>query len=339
MKNKDLIMNESVIRSPKWLRNFVDFEINTKDDIKGEPSKKMKKKMEEEQRIKDEQEKARLKEERRKQEEERKRQEEEKSNRDKQLFSELFDLVIRYIEKNYKDCNIDVPEKNKLIVNDDGLTYKQKELEFKITMDNTIRMPSFEVYIRYGNEKFNYTVSGLNYANFKLFLLNYVYEYMKTQEYLKKEKERKEKKNQSQSSGKSSYDDEYDYYRHKDDRRYGQSSTKSDDDRFDEYFKNKYKFSVNDFGKKTSTNKFDDSDEIKNKRRRYNLLKDTLIGYERELFKILDWEKKNPGKTHDEKNRVMNEISNLNRRMEQVNTKFKFEGLKYKFTHLKRFDS
>jgi hypothetical protein len=33
-------MNESVYRSPKWLRNFLDFEINTGADIKGEPSKK-----------------------------------------------------------------------------------------------------------------------------------------------------------------------------------------------------------------------------------------------------------------------------------------------------------
>jgi hypothetical protein len=33
-------MNEAIYRSPKWLRNFVDFEVNTGDDIKGEPSKK-----------------------------------------------------------------------------------------------------------------------------------------------------------------------------------------------------------------------------------------------------------------------------------------------------------
>lgn len=33
-------MNEAIYRSPKWLRNVVDFEINTGKDIKGEPSKK-----------------------------------------------------------------------------------------------------------------------------------------------------------------------------------------------------------------------------------------------------------------------------------------------------------
>lgn len=32
--------NEAKYRSPEWLRNFVDFEVNTGEDIKGEPSKK-----------------------------------------------------------------------------------------------------------------------------------------------------------------------------------------------------------------------------------------------------------------------------------------------------------
>lgn len=34
------MINEAVYRSPKWLRNIVDFEVNTGDDIKGEPSKR-----------------------------------------------------------------------------------------------------------------------------------------------------------------------------------------------------------------------------------------------------------------------------------------------------------
>lgn len=34
------MINEGVFRSPKWLRNFLDFEVNTGDDIKGEPSKR-----------------------------------------------------------------------------------------------------------------------------------------------------------------------------------------------------------------------------------------------------------------------------------------------------------
>jgi hypothetical protein len=38
------MLNEGVFRSPKWLRNFVDFEINTGKDIKGEKSEKSKEK-------------------------------------------------------------------------------------------------------------------------------------------------------------------------------------------------------------------------------------------------------------------------------------------------------
>lgn len=34
------MINEGIFRSPKWLRNFLDFEVNTGDDIKGEPSKR-----------------------------------------------------------------------------------------------------------------------------------------------------------------------------------------------------------------------------------------------------------------------------------------------------------
>lgn len=34
------MLKEAVYRSPKWMRNFLDFEVNTGQDIKGEPSKK-----------------------------------------------------------------------------------------------------------------------------------------------------------------------------------------------------------------------------------------------------------------------------------------------------------
>lgn len=40
--------NEAIYRSPKWLRNFVDYEINTGDDIKGQPSKRKLKRLEKE---------------------------------------------------------------------------------------------------------------------------------------------------------------------------------------------------------------------------------------------------------------------------------------------------
>lgn len=41
-------LNEAKYRSPEWLRNFVDFEVNTGEDIKGEPSKKRAAKLEKE---------------------------------------------------------------------------------------------------------------------------------------------------------------------------------------------------------------------------------------------------------------------------------------------------
>ncbi len=42
------MINEAKYRSPKWLRNFVDYEINTGEDIKGEPSKRRAAKLEKE---------------------------------------------------------------------------------------------------------------------------------------------------------------------------------------------------------------------------------------------------------------------------------------------------
>jgi hypothetical protein len=41
-------LNEAKFRSPKWLRNYVDFEVNTGDDISGEPSKRKVDKLEKE---------------------------------------------------------------------------------------------------------------------------------------------------------------------------------------------------------------------------------------------------------------------------------------------------
>lgn len=42
------MLNESIYRSPKFLRNFLDFEINTGSDIKNDPSKKQLKRIERE---------------------------------------------------------------------------------------------------------------------------------------------------------------------------------------------------------------------------------------------------------------------------------------------------
>ena len=45
-------LNEAKFRSPQWLRNFVDFEVNTGDDISGEPSKRKTAKIEKEKQAK-----------------------------------------------------------------------------------------------------------------------------------------------------------------------------------------------------------------------------------------------------------------------------------------------
>jgi len=45
-------LNEAKFRSPKWLRNYVDFEVNTGDDISGEPSKRKTAKLEKEKQAK-----------------------------------------------------------------------------------------------------------------------------------------------------------------------------------------------------------------------------------------------------------------------------------------------
>ena len=45
-------LNEAKFRSPKWLRNYVDFEVNTGDDISGEPSKRKAAKIEKEKQAK-----------------------------------------------------------------------------------------------------------------------------------------------------------------------------------------------------------------------------------------------------------------------------------------------
>jgi len=39
MKMMNNMINEGVYRSPKWLRNFLDFEVHTGEDIKGKVSK------------------------------------------------------------------------------------------------------------------------------------------------------------------------------------------------------------------------------------------------------------------------------------------------------------
>ncbi len=280
-------MNESVIRSPKWLRNFVDFEVNTGEDIKGEPSKRRQKKIdfeESEKRRKAEEE--RLHKEWQKREDEKKRKErEDKEDSDK--FDELFLMVIRYIKGNYKDCKISIPSANYLTIESpENIGVKGTDVIFKVTLNNTVGRPTFSVYIKYGKKEYSYNVSGIAavYLEFKIFILNEVYKYYQTTG---------SKSSSSGSGSKSS--GKYDY-----DSSYWKNPPKSEDP------------------------------ERENKRRRYNLLKDTRAGYKRQMEKILDWEKKNPGQKHpDNKHIVKNQLDAVQSKIDLMNSLYHFESHHY----------
>lgn len=165
-------MNEGVIRSPKWLRNFADFEINTGEDIKGKPSKRMQKKIEEEERRKREEEERRKKEEEERREQ--KRREEEERNQEE--FQKLFNIVSSYIYHNYKDCEISVPRPNYLTVEKHDLQYENRlDFEFEVTLNNDATIPSFETIIILGNKKYTYTASGLSFIKLKRIFVEIIY--------------------------------------------------------------------------------------------------------------------------------------------------------------------
>ena len=289
-------MNESVIRSPKWLRNFVDFEVNTGEDIKGEPSKRKQKKIEAEKETKrkqkeKEQEKRRQEEKRQKKEEERRQEEKrrqekeyEKEERSKE-FDKLFPLIINYIYSNYKDCKISIPNDNFLTIEESKILLNEKEIIFKITLDNNEDSPTFDVYIKYDKKVYNYTVYGYSYILFKEFLFNTVYKY-----YI----------NNKKSSTRNKTSDSYNNY---DDYKKSYDSPKPP--------------------------KSEDP-EKENKRRRYKLLKDTKDGYKRQMEKIIEWEKKNPGKKHpDDINIVKNQIDVVQRKLDLMNSLYHFESHHY----------
>jgi FtsZ-interacting cell division protein YlmF len=217
-------MNEAVLRSPKWLRNFVDFEVSTGEDIKGEPSKKMKQKEEERKKIEAEERERREKEERERREKEEKEKAETRKNEKEQEFDDLLKEIVTYIYSNYTKCNVNVPKHNFLTIEKDRLTYDNKKLRFKITLDNTISHPTFDVYVKWGNEVYDYKISGVIYTSVKNFFVTTLYDY-----YI------------GNTSNKQSNQ---------------QQSYKQADSQ--------------------------ESDSIKNKRRRFDLLKNTLDGYERE---------------------------------------------------------
>jgi len=277
------MINEGVYRSPKWLRNFADFEINTGDDIKGNSSKKQDSKKT----GYDYYEKLR-------QEEERKKKQHKKEHEEKYLS--LFKLVRKYIYKNYKTCELEVVKKNFFKISQDGLSFDGKRLEFNVTLDNTIVKPTFNVLITYGNETYNYTSTGQQ--EFKDFVISEVYPYYSSSSNKKKS-----------NYYKSKYDSDYD------------PKSKS------------YKKTSGNNYKKTPPPPKNEKDPIKNKLRRYALLKSTLEGYKRQMDEINRWEKYNK-KTHSDRVATENEIRAIERRIEQMRNEYSYEKLNYDFIEL-----
>lgn len=298
-------MNEGILRSPKWLRNIADFEINTGDDIKGAPSKRKQKQLDKEEKERLEEERLRKAEEKARQEEEELRKRREEEGKKGREFDNYFQMSMRYIHKNYKSCQISVPKDNFLTIEEKGLKLSNvSNFEFKITLDNTVSKPTFKVYIKADEKIYDYTVSGSFYFEFKMFFINEVFFYYKHNQ---------SKSNQSKSKNyKDDYDEDYDEYD------------------YDEYEKFKKNRNYTDYDPK----KPQESEEVKNKRRRYNLLKDVLAGHQRKLNDCLNWEKKNPGKVHPDKITTQNEITATKSRINSMNKTYQFESVYY-LKHLK----
>jgi len=305
--------NETVLRSPKWMRNFADFEIATGKDIKGEPSVKMKAKLAKEKAEKEEAERL-AKEEREKKEREeffarRKREKEAAEERKKAEkereeieFNALFSTVIAFIYKNYTTCEFSIPSYNYFAIEKNSeIHINNNNLTFKITLDNTIRMPKFEVFITCKNKTYSYNVTSLNYADFKIFLLNTVYEYYKVHGSNKKEeKKEQQKRGDWKKEQKKSYDEwggNYDW-REKQEPPRQRAGAKP--------------------------NQQHETDPMRNRLRRLALLRQTLEGYERQLSRM--------SKGDPERETIMNEIANIKRRINEMGTR-KNENLK----HLKSF--
>ena len=322
-------MNEAVYRSPKWLRNIADFEVNTGDDIKGAPSKRKQKQL-------DEEEKARKEEERLRKEEEEIRQKE----GERKIFLKYYISVVSYIYKNYKSCKINLHDLTLSIENElednNGIDFSFK-FSLRYATGESYNDPYFEIYIKHGKDEYKETIrQGFpQFSELKSFLLNEVLFYYNHNDPSKK--------------GKTNYydDDEYDepsgwdYYKtrgrdyddwKKADDEYKKSKYDDYGDDYEKYKRNKRGDEYN-YTKHTKQ-KPKETDEIANKRRRYELLKNVLDGHQRKLNDCLNWEKKNPGKVHPDTIVTKNEIAATKSKINQMNTTYKFESVYY-LKHLK----
>lgn len=113
-------LNEAKYRSPEWLRNFVDFEVNTGEDIKGEPSKKRaaeleKKKKSELKRQADERQKAREKQDQIRREQQARedvRRKQEQQDQIEREINTLYRSIISDFTSNRYSDKITTPQRN-----------------------------------------------------------------------------------------------------------------------------------------------------------------------------------------------------------------------------------
>ena len=308
------MVNEGVYRSPKWMRNFADFEINTDDDIKGQPSKRRQKQIDKEEKRKEEKRKEdqRRGRERIKKDEERIKQERKRKHNEK--FNVLLEQVMGYIYSNYKNCEMEVPKEQYFKISKDNLSYRGDELTFEVTLNNIPSKPEFKVNIILGKEIYNYTISGLFYGELKMFIIGEVYPHFKSN-YSKYSKKKSDKYKSYQDGGEPEEEDW------------------PEDETYEEYKKksNYKKKSTGNYRKKSPPKNEKDPD--KNRLRRYNLLKTTLEGYKRQMDEIRRWEKSNK-KHHSDRITVENEIYAVERRIEEMKKEYSFEKLNHDFIEL-----
>jgi len=286
------MINEGVLRSPKWLRNFADFEINTGEDIKGEPSEKRKRQLEKERKIKEEERRIKEKEEReREREEERKRKEQEETNI---LVDELIKNAIYFINNYYKKCNVKVDAyNNEVTISHSNLKFDGKDLKFEITLENSVVIPKFRCSFTYNGYIYTSKLSGFNYTDFKIFILQVIYPFYSSGGY-------KSNSNSYEESSRKAREEE---------------TKRKANDTYEEY-KKRY----------SSSN---ETEEVKKRRRLYNLLKETLDGYLRTMDRIKEWEKKNPGKKHTDRDSTEKEIEAVETKIKNIKDKYKFESLNH----------
>lgn len=135
--------NEAIYRSPKWLRNFLDYEVATGKDIKGEPSKRTKERM------------AR-----------------DKAELQSKLFDELMGSVMNYLELNYASIVTDVyviPKSEDVVVEFGFRTPKFDNVDATIIYYTGYDRPTFDVEFKCEKKYrdinyFNYRISGSLYA-------------------------------------------------------------------------------------------------------------------------------------------------------------------------------